>query len=119
MIKGGLKVWWEEEELTAKQMEDCLNLYKQCKPDVVMSHGCPASISELVGDPGVWHFFGHREARITNTQYLLQYMLDYHRPKLWLFGHYHKNWIYEEDGTKFMCINELDFVDFDENWEVV
>ena len=119
MLKGAPKCWWHEEELTARQMEMCLNEYKTWKPEVVMSHGCPAFISELVGSPGVWHFFGHREPRISNTQYLLQYMWDAHKPDLWLFGHYHRNWIYEEEGTTFMCIDELDFVDFNENWEVV
>lgn len=119
MARGSLKCWWEEEELTARQMEDCLNYYKECKPDVVMTHTCPRSIAELIGNPGVWHWFGHREPRPSNTQHLLQYMYEAHQPKLWLFGHFHKNWIYEEGKTTFMCVNELDFVDFNENWEII
>ena len=119
MVNGGIKVWWEEEELNREEMEEAFNLYKEAKPDVVMSHGCPVSISERVGNPGVWEYFGWAEKRVTNTQLLLEYMLQTHQPKLWLFGHYHRNWETTVGDTTFMCVDELSYVDFNEKWEIV
>ena len=119
MRQGFQKCWWEEEELSFKEMEECLDLYKFCKPDTVLTHGCPASISEEVGSPGVWAAFGWDGPRTSNTQLLLQNMFEAHQPKLWLFGHYHRKWTKEVNGTTFMCIDELDHVDFNEDWSLV
>jgi len=119
MARGGQKMWWKEEELSKQDMEACLNLYKEIKPDVVMSHGCPLSISEQVGNPGVWKYFGWEEKCITNTQYLLEYMLQIHQPELWLFGHYHRDWFHTVGSTTFVCIDELNYIDFNEYWEIV
>lgn len=119
MLKGSQKCWWYEEELSPQDMEEALQEYKETKPDVVMSHGCPTSISELVGNPGVWKYFGWEEKCVTNTQHLLEHMFNFHQPKLWLFGHYHRNWSTTVNNTKFMCVDELCYVDFNENWELV
>jgi DNA repair exonuclease SbcCD nuclease subunit len=118
-LKGGQKIWWAEEELTKQEMEEAFNLYKEAKPDVVMTHGCPISISEMVGNPGVWKYFGWDEKQTTNTQLMLEYMLQTHRPKLWLFGHYHRNWERLINDTKFICVDELSYIDFNENWEAL
>jgi len=119
MNRSNQKIWWNEEELSKQEMESALNLYEEVKPSVMMTHGCPLSISEIVGSPGVWKYFGWDEKKVTNTQYLLEYMLQTHQPKLWLFGHYHRDWTRTIGDTTFMCIDELNYVDFNEQWEVV
>jgi len=37
----------------------------------------------------------------------LQIMFDMHRPKLWIFGHYHQDFDDVIKGTRFVCLNEL------------
>lgn len=120
MAAGRQKCWWHEEELTKPEMEQCLEEYRCAQPDVVMTHSCPASISEKVGSPGIWAAFGWPGPRVSNTQQLLQAMYEVHQPKIWLFGHFHKNWIHvSKESTSFICIDELSYVDFNEGWEMV
>jgi hypothetical protein len=38
----------------------------------------------------------------------LQQMFDVHKPKHWVFGHYHIRRDFEIDGTQFHCLPELD-----------
>jgi hypothetical protein len=56
---------------------------------------------------------------ITPTQELLQQMLDIHKPKIWCHGHYHRHYklIYKE--VNFMGIGERQYIDFDENWNII
>lgn len=85
------KNWWHEEELTMQQCEEALELYKQTKPEVVISHECPMNIVPFVSDPSVTRQFGYDQRVIrTRTNQLLQAMTEAHRPKLHVFGHYHK-----------------------------
>jgi hypothetical protein len=63
--------------------------------------------------------FGYPMDLVTSSQELMQQMLDIHPPKLWVFGHYHKNWEIKYRGTHFMCIAERQYIDFDENWEIL
>lgn len=116
---GCAPIWWPQEELNKEEMAECMELWREAKPDVIMSHGCPISISELVGNPGVWAHFGWKEKKETNTQLLLEYMLQEHQPKLWLFGHFHRNWERTIGKTTFRCIDELNYLDFNENWEIL
>lgn len=43
---------------------------------------------------------------------MLQKMLEIHAPKVWVFGHYHKDWQSNIEGTKFVCLNELCTLNF-------
>ncbi|MEZ6120521.1 MAG: hypothetical protein R3C28_28645 [Pirellulaceae bacterium] len=45
------------------------------------------------------------------TTLALQQMLDLHRPRIWLFGHYHKPWTYSFENTFFCCVPELTAID--------
>ena len=119
MGQGVGKCWWNEEELSRQQMEECLKLYEKTKQNVVLSHTCPESISELVSSPGIWQFFGWDDKQPDNTQRLLEEMLKIHLPKLWCFGHYHINWRYTIKGTHFICVNELNTISFDKNWSII
>ena len=118
MAAGNQKIWWAEEELTDEEMNECLDLYLQTKPRVVFSHGCPGFISEEIGGPGVWQAFGWDRKIVTKTQTLLNTMWEAHQPELWGFGHYHKNWSLIVENTKFFCVDELNYVDFNEDWSL-
>ena len=115
----GRRSWWENEQLSKKEMDYCLECYSYVCPDVILSHTCPAHISEIVGNPGTMSSFGWPENMVTATQGLLRAMWERHQPKLWCFGHYHKNWRYVEDQTTYYCVNELSTLTFNEDWKVV
>lgn len=111
---NGVKVWWEEEELTASVANDCAHTYAQARPDIVVTHGCPTDVAKIIGKPGVLKMFGFDpETFNTNTQKLLQACFELHQPKEWYFGHFHMNREVELRGTKFRCINELSYVDIE------
>lgn len=102
--------WFEKEELSYQQCLAALELYKNIKPDFVISHECPTSIIDFVG----LKYWNQQIILPSNTAKLLQEMLDFHRPKLWIFGHHHKNFTKVIDGTKFECREELGYIDFEE-----
>jgi hypothetical protein len=116
---AGQKSYWPEEELNQQQGRDAVELYEQVRPDVVFSHDCPSSISFLIGNPEFVMAFGYPRDMISSTQHLLQQMLEIHAPKMWLFGHYHKNWEIKYRGCNFICVAERQFIDFDEQWQIV
>lgn len=101
------KSWWRDEELCYRQAEKALRLYQDMKPTFVVSHECPLDILSEVIYPG--------KKIKTKTNQLLNEMLSFHRPKMWIFGHYHKSWNKLVDCTRFICLNELETLDFDRN----
>ena len=112
--KLGKTLWYEEEQLPLQMHNSIVETYLESKPDLVLSHTCPASIVDLirryvVGRSRFSTSLGFREP--SDTEILLQSMLERHRPKLWFFGHFHHDWSYLENGTEFRCIGELSFLD--------
>ena len=41
-LNGGPRTYWTQEELSFAQMLDCMDLYRSCKPDIVISHVPPS-----------------------------------------------------------------------------
>jgi hypothetical protein len=110
-LMGGAKTYWDNEELSIEEMEMALWQYQKMKPDVMVTHECPRSISKHVGDNKILGMFGYNPDRFTTkTSELLEMMFQYHQPKQWYFGHYHNDWYDEINGTQFRCINELSYV---------
>lgn len=97
--------WWEKEELAYSELNDASLLYFREKPSIMVTHEAPLSVVEYVTDPSVAKDFGYDGVIKTKTNQSLQSMLDGHRPKLWVFGHYHTMWSKEIDGTNFICLN--------------
>jgi hypothetical protein len=116
---GQGKSWWAEEELNHAQGLACLQEYETVKPAVVMSHDCPSSVSNMIGNPDILQAFGWPADMVTTSQELMQQMLDIHRPKLWIFGHYHKNIGFTYKDTHFICVDERHYIDFDRSWNIV
>ena len=56
----------------------------------MVSHSSPLSLVEYMSAAGMLPFSGGKVIR-TRTNQGLEAMLWSHRPKLWVFGHYHKN----------------------------
>lgn len=89
--------WFQEEEIDYRVMSWALDVYAMERPSIVITHDCPLSIKrQLIGGTC-------RDA----TSYLLQSMLDIHKPDAWYFGHHHRSW---RSGI-FRCLNILEYLD--------
>lgn len=98
--------WWADEELSYRKLQDLFAAYATAKPDIVLSHQTADDIVPLMGlDPGFAFRMGHKEAYpATRTGQTLNMCLNLHRPKLWLFGHYHRDFDEVIHGTRFICL---------------
>lgn len=111
----GKTLWFEQEELTDDQMRAAEHEYVRAKPKIVLSHDAPTGIAQLVwqharrlGAPNPGAVF-----RPSRTNTFLARLLDRHAPKLWAFGHHHRDWRYGEGETRFVCVGELSHIDID------
>lgn len=105
----GRTSWWPQEELSFSEMNECLKLYGEVKPDIVVTHTCPTSIEQMVGNQKTLEMYG-LGGYISKTNELLQAMLDTHSPAVWTFGHFHMSWTKKIGGTEFICLDELEAV---------
>jgi len=90
--------WWPNEELNYDQMKHAIDTYILTKPKIMITHNCPREVSN--------DLFGIMEKSITTNG--LQAMLEYHQPDLWVFGHHHKSKNEVINGTRFICLAELE-----------
>ncbi len=107
--------WWPDEELIYSDMDKAIKLYKEVKPDYVLSHDAPASIgrmllADLIGPSAL---SVDNDGTRSKTSEALQEMFDSHQPKEWVFGHWHVNKTINFKATKFTCVPELGVYDLD------
>lgn len=93
--------WWEDEQVSIDQFMKARELYREIKPDIVLTHDCPESINYHLLPPGA-----NRYQNITG--WALDELFNIHQPKMWRFGHYHQSWRMTIKGTDFRCLNELE-----------
>jgi len=114
--------WWEEEEIKEDDLELAIQEFIDVKPDIMITHECPGQQYD-----GISQILFGKLWRINRTAQALQRMWEIHKPKLWIFGHWHKTGSWNIRGTEFVCLGELDFIDYeiDENlgndidWNIV
>ena len=103
--------WWTGEEMNHVTANKCLRSYTKNKPDIVISHDCPTIlVPEFITNAG--------KMTPSFTGELLNTMFEINKPKLWIFGHHHNNKTVERFGTKFVCLDELAFMDIDTEKEL-
>jgi len=98
--------WWDDEELSMADLEIFITRYKENRPSVMVTHTAPIGIP--AGPMGI-RIYGNG----ARTEHALQHMLEFHRPKIWIFGHWHKHFDQTIDGTRFICLNELEYIDLE------
>jgi len=102
--------WWPDEELSITELNKAFDCYFDYKPDIVITHDVPMAASQKVLSrfllPGQLP-----NLHPTRTGQALSAMFRAYKPKLWVFGHYHGSWSAQIDGTEFICLNELQFLD--------
>lgn len=98
--------WWVDEELGVADLEAAWQLYVKSKPRFVISHEAPSQAATWLLTmiaPG----FRPEKIVTTRTGQKMEYMLDFHRPEKWIFGHYHVDKTFEFAGVEYTCVNEL------------
>lgn len=103
--------WWEDEELSVVELNTMVDIYTAAKPRVMVTHDCPESIAHILfGINGKLKFeFPSR------TRQALESMFNVtgHQPELWCFGHWHESRDTMFNKTRFVCLAELEYKDFD------
>lgn len=106
--------WWENEELSENEFEKIKKqltpYFENEKPIIFVTHDAPSIAADVLAKN-----LNIRTKIINRTShYLNEIFLNFkNKPKFWIFGHWHKNFDYVIDGTRFLCLAELSFIDFD------
>ena len=96
--------WWRNEELSMEEGYAAVEAYTQAKPDIVISHGCPAELLP--------HFITNElKTTPSRTSQILDSMWNVHRPKMWIFGHHHNSKRIVVENCEFRCLAELETID--------
>jgi len=98
--------WWEEEELSYKELSDVVNFYLKEKPDIICTHDCPTLILREMYPSRVIP---------TRTSQAFDSMIQHRMPSYWFFAHHHTSWRKNVDGCNFVCLNELECLDISKN----
>jgi 3',5'-cyclic AMP phosphodiesterase CpdA len=99
--------WWPDEELSYSEAFKALDLYNETKPNLVLSHECPASVIDFMSDNEL-----RSTIKPSLTANLLDNMFQSHQPRMWFFGHHHKHFSTVINRTYFHCLQELETFDF-------
>lgn len=93
--------WWENEQVNIDNFMKARELYREIKPDIMITHDCPEAIAHQMLPIG---------SRVYQniTTWALQELLNIHEPKLWFFGHWHKSCTITYGATTFICLDELE-----------
>jgi len=101
--------WWHDEELSTGKLYDLVDRYLIEKPDIMVTHECPEDMAAAMCAVS-----GRRKHDIpTRTREAFQSMLDGWKPRIWIFGHWHVPFDQVIEGTRFICLGELQHVDID------
>lgn len=92
------KNWWANEELSYEEMQRAIDFYNHHKPSIMITHDCPHEARK--------HLFGITDK--TTTTNGLQVMFENHQPDMWIFGHHHLSKNEVINGTRFICLDELE-----------
>jgi len=95
--------WWPDEQLSAQEMGLMVDIYRNQRPRIMVTHDCPEDISDLLLPQGSPKFF---EKSLTRQSF--QKMWEFHQPDIWIFGHWHTSYDKIINGTRFVCLNELE-----------
>ena len=102
-MMNGKKIWWPNEECSVPKLQKIIDFYSEVKPEIVVTHDCPTIMAHEIHSQHEWDKSKTRQA--------LDRMFEIHKPNLWIFGHHHVNLMRNIEETRFICLDELSFVD--------
>ena len=92
--------WWEDEELPYAILLENIEYFKQCKPEIVISHSCPSVVKpKFLRDP--------YKMSNSRTEAALSEMFEVHQPAYWIFAHYHTRQQFKVKKTNFVALQAL------------
>jgi hypothetical protein len=110
-LSGGPKTYWSQEELNLSEMLECIEIYKQVKPNIVISHVPAARFTPYIlgnkSDAILQKFKFHKGFK-ENHQLLGDELLKIHKPKTWISAHMHRSFRDNIDGVNIVALNELE-----------
>jgi hypothetical protein len=95
--------WWSEEQLSEEDFAQITEKYLRARPMAMITHDCPVAIT-----PNPKY-----SCMRTRTNNSFQLMWEAHQPDLWVFGHHHVSFDQAANGTRFVCLAELEVREFD------
>lgn len=118
-VGGGLSIdrsqrtegldWWPDEELSTPELHTIVDLYIKTKPRIMVTHECPESVADIM-----MAISGRRKLDFpSRTRQALQSMFEIHQPDRWIYGHWHVSFDQVIEGTRFVCLNELEAREFE------
>ena len=106
----GRAIWWDDEELSIHELELAYKLYASKKPEIVVSHDAPDTPANYLLNKIMLNYSIDKKIP-TRTGKILEKMFHFHQPKTWIFGHYHFDNDFIIEGTRFICLGELSYID--------
>ena len=101
--------WWPDEECSYAELNHALDNFIAAKPEVIVSHECPEFISNALCES-----YGKRKyPDESRTRQMLEQIYYHYKPKIHIFGHWHLDFDWICQGTRFICLPELAYIDID------
>lgn len=97
--------WWADEELSYQDLGLMADIYRSQRPRIMVTHECPSDIADLAAALS-GRAFKLEDHSLTRKAF--QIMLEAHQPDIWIFGHWHVSLDKQVNGTRFVCLNELE-----------
>ena len=98
--------WWRDEELDITTLDAFIDAYEMYKPETMVTHECPEQVTPFLNN-------GWKINDPSRTRRAFETMFEIHQPKLWIFGHWHQSLDVTVNGTRFICLNELEHIDLE------
>lgn len=101
--------WWDDEELSVKEFYSVLDTYVAAEPKIVVTHDCP----EFFARRTMSDYDSYKASLPSTTRQAFDAMWLAHKPKVWIFGHWHESVREEVDGTTFICLGINEYIDLE------
>jgi hypothetical protein len=101
--------WWADEELSFAELRTLVDVYVSARPQIIVSHDCPESVAIRMCEVS-----GRDKLDFpSRTRQAFQSMFELRQPELWIFGHWHASFDSVLDGTRLICLAELEYRDIE------
>lgn len=101
--------WWPDEELSDEEFSKIMQVYLKNKPEIMITHECPFKVADMIFGPCKFSMPGM--SLPDRTSQWLQLLWEHHKPKYWIFGHFHDRKDVMIDTTRFICLEEFGVLD--------
>jgi hypothetical protein len=100
--------WWPDEELSQAELNEIVDIYYKNGPEILVTHECPDFLCQYLNH-------NYKKNLPSITRKTLEGMRVISKPKVHIFGHWHKDFDMVIDDTRFICLNELSYIDIDQD----